>query len=248
MMTCKHTLDLLQDYLDGDLNEQQSILIEEHLADCPLCQDEYQSLVRLGDLYREETIVLPTDIQWQKSWKVIESRLKMPQYSLLHNLMVEIDMLFMGIFSPRHTGTRVAYSLGLFVIGLFMGSLVMSPTPRVYQKVVKVEHRVREVPVIQREEVVKYLNKEVAKLQVMEKIVEKPKVIYVANSNTFEPAPVFPSKEENNTATLMPASAPTDAWSAKYNVDKQIENIKNELAPTFRDAVTWSSRNVSDTN
>ena len=37
MICCKECLDLLSDYLDGDLDAQTSADLEEHFKDCPPC-------------------------------------------------------------------------------------------------------------------------------------------------------------------------------------------------------------------
>jgi len=37
MICCKECLDLLSDYLDGDLDPKSSAALEEHFQDCPPC-------------------------------------------------------------------------------------------------------------------------------------------------------------------------------------------------------------------
>ena len=37
MICCKECLDLLSDYLDGELDPQTSSSLEEHFQDCPPC-------------------------------------------------------------------------------------------------------------------------------------------------------------------------------------------------------------------
>jgi predicted anti-sigma-YlaC factor YlaD len=37
MICCKECLDLLSDYMDGDLDPQISADLEEHFQDCPPC-------------------------------------------------------------------------------------------------------------------------------------------------------------------------------------------------------------------
>lgn len=37
MICCKECLDLLYDYLEGDLDPQVSTSLEEHFQDCPPC-------------------------------------------------------------------------------------------------------------------------------------------------------------------------------------------------------------------
>jgi len=39
MFTCKESIDLLLDYLDGTMSDEQARHLEEHLAACPPCID-----------------------------------------------------------------------------------------------------------------------------------------------------------------------------------------------------------------
>jgi len=39
MFTCRESIDLLLDYLDGTMSEEQARHLEEHLAACPPCID-----------------------------------------------------------------------------------------------------------------------------------------------------------------------------------------------------------------
>jgi anti-sigma factor (TIGR02949 family) len=39
MFTCKESIDLLLDYLDGTMSDEQARHLEEHLTACPPCID-----------------------------------------------------------------------------------------------------------------------------------------------------------------------------------------------------------------
>jgi anti-sigma factor (TIGR02949 family) len=39
MFTCKESIDLLLEYLDGDMSDEQARHLEAHLAACPPCID-----------------------------------------------------------------------------------------------------------------------------------------------------------------------------------------------------------------
>lgn len=41
---CKEYCDLISDYLDGEINENECSIIEAHLRECPLCCVAYRSL------------------------------------------------------------------------------------------------------------------------------------------------------------------------------------------------------------
>ena len=40
-MSCKEVFERLHDYLDRELTPEEIKLVERHLADCPMCAEEY---------------------------------------------------------------------------------------------------------------------------------------------------------------------------------------------------------------
>ncbi|MFQ5450531.1 MAG: anti-sigma factor family protein [Nitrospinaceae bacterium] len=53
MICCKECLDLLSDYLDGELNPKTSADLEEHFQDCPPCIAFLNTLRSTTDLARD---------------------------------------------------------------------------------------------------------------------------------------------------------------------------------------------------
>ncbi|MFC2157677.1 anti-sigma factor family protein, partial [Acidobacteriota bacterium] len=58
-------LNLLGALLDGELNEDQSKLIEDHLKDCSACQKELESLKKLDLLSKDYFSSSPDDQYWK---------------------------------------------------------------------------------------------------------------------------------------------------------------------------------------
>lgn len=50
MNVCQHFCDQLSDYLDGVAREDECRLIEEHLEECPPCQEVFRSLKKTVDI------------------------------------------------------------------------------------------------------------------------------------------------------------------------------------------------------
>jgi len=244
-LKCQKCLDLLQDYLDGDLNGSAADEVRDHLDHCPICSEEYSALLKMSRLFQEEEIEYPSEYQWQKTWQEIEAHLAAPKVYWWQEIWMTIDYGFHRMLNPHSSALRLSYSLGLFIGGIFLGSILMNPDLRVSSKIVKLETQTLEVPVVQKEEVVKYLDNQVASASkpVSEKVVVKPKVIYVANAANFEPAPVFPMNDSGNSSdekSSVESSAKTeptrDIWEAKFNVDHTINAVKKELDVTFANA------------
>lgn len=65
MMCCKECLDLLYDYLDGDLDPEASKELDEHFKDCPPCISFLNTYKSTSELCRETlgNIDIPEAVQ-----------------------------------------------------------------------------------------------------------------------------------------------------------------------------------------
>jgi anti-sigma factor RsiW len=45
-LACREAVELMSDYLDGRLSDADRVRLEQHLADCPYC-DEYLAQLRI---------------------------------------------------------------------------------------------------------------------------------------------------------------------------------------------------------
>jgi anti-sigma factor (TIGR02949 family) len=74
---CRHLLDSLSDYLDGELNEEFCTELEHHLAGCKDCQIVVDTLRRTITLYRSQAAPppVPSDVR-QRLYK----RLNLDEY------------------------------------------------------------------------------------------------------------------------------------------------------------------------
>jgi len=222
-MTCKEILEQLQDYLDGDLKEKYTRQVEDHLESCRSCREEYQALKQISELFRKERIRLPNEEQWRETWKTIEVQIAAPKLSWYREIVVALDTVAMRVFAPQSLTLRASFSLGLFVLGIVFGGMYLAPSGQISQQVVKVEHQVKEVPVVE------YMEREIVKPQIVEKVIEKEKPVYLA-STPVTLAPVFPATDQSEIKTDTPG-----LWNSKDNVDEQIRKIHQELAPAFNE-------------
>lgn len=61
---CRHLLDSLSEYVDGDLNESLCAEIEAHMTECENCRVVVDTLALTVKLYRETTTpVLPDAVR-----------------------------------------------------------------------------------------------------------------------------------------------------------------------------------------
>jgi predicted anti-sigma-YlaC factor YlaD len=58
-MTCRELVDVITDYLEGTLAEADRVRFEEHLLECPYCQnylDQMRETIRTLGALREESL------------------------------------------------------------------------------------------------------------------------------------------------------------------------------------------------
>ena len=63
---CRHLLDSLSPYVDGDLSDELCVELERHLSDCENCQIVVDSLRKTVYLYRvasDEPPAVPEDVR-----------------------------------------------------------------------------------------------------------------------------------------------------------------------------------------
>ena len=65
MICCKECLDLLCDYLDGELESETVVALEEHFEDCPPCIAFLRTYKSTTKICREnlKDIELPEEVQ-----------------------------------------------------------------------------------------------------------------------------------------------------------------------------------------
>jgi hypothetical protein len=59
-MKCDLPVELLNGYLDGELDEQQKAQVEAHLKICPACQEELAALRKMDDYVRDSVLEEPS--------------------------------------------------------------------------------------------------------------------------------------------------------------------------------------------
>ena len=69
MICCKECLELLHDYLEGELNPEVNASLEEHLEDCPPC-------IAFVNTYKTTTDFCRTTLKSTEIPDVVKERLK----------------------------------------------------------------------------------------------------------------------------------------------------------------------------
>ena len=73
-MNCNTAFKLLDDYIDGELGQNDAETLKTHLEKCPECQQEYQQLVDLTDLLKKSPTNQPDQKYWDETTSIINAR------------------------------------------------------------------------------------------------------------------------------------------------------------------------------
>ncbi len=74
-MGCKKLRRILPKYMDGDLSERRSALVEEHVRDCSACAAELRTLEKMRSLLRTAGEAEMPDAYWGTYWERLEKKL-----------------------------------------------------------------------------------------------------------------------------------------------------------------------------
>jgi TolA-binding protein len=127
-MRCKKLRKTYFKYMDGQLSERKSGLLEEHIHDCPDCSAEAKALERMRSSLREAGRIEVTDNYWDTYWERLEA--KLPDRPSPVTLRSRLTDSFSGLFHrPLVLGRIVIYAFLLaFVIYITPDRLFDKPS------------------------------------------------------------------------------------------------------------------------
>ena len=75
-MTCRDNKDLIMAYLDGELDDTQKKVLQEHLTQCTQCSKELEEFKSLKSMTDNINLSEPEDQVWQRYWDNVYNRLE----------------------------------------------------------------------------------------------------------------------------------------------------------------------------
>ena len=75
-MTCQDNKDLMMAYLDGELDDKQHKVLQEHLAQCTQCSKELEEFKSLKSMTDNIVLSEPEDQIWQRYWDHVYNRIE----------------------------------------------------------------------------------------------------------------------------------------------------------------------------
>jgi TolA-binding protein len=127
-MRCKKLRKTYFEYMDGQLSERKSRLLEEHARDCPDCSAEAKALERMRLSLREAGRIEVSDNYWDTYWERLGK--KLPDRPSPVTLRSRLTDSFSGLFQrPLVLGRIVIYAILLaFVIYIAPDRMVDTPS------------------------------------------------------------------------------------------------------------------------
>lgn len=125
-MKCEECQILIEDYIDGTLDERAAARVISHTAECAQCAQFRQELAREQELYsRYQRDVEVTPLMWTS----IESRIRQERAKQPSGLVSRLREQFAGLFAGPRLSPAFAAVLVMLAIGLtvFVMSRLNSP-------------------------------------------------------------------------------------------------------------------------
>lgn len=68
--------ELISSYFDGELNEEQKKLINEHIRQCPECRKEFEEMGKFEEVMSKMELKQPSKEVWKVYWTSVYNRLE----------------------------------------------------------------------------------------------------------------------------------------------------------------------------
>lgn len=124
-MKCEECLPLIEEYIDGELNEKEAARLESHLTACRACAEELEALSREQEIYA----LYQRDVEVTRSqWNIVRARIEQEQDAIeVAPERARLQGWFGGIFGS-HALFRPAFiaALVLIAVGVTVGVMYLS--------------------------------------------------------------------------------------------------------------------------
>ena len=110
-MKCEETAELMSEHLDGRLDQDQERLLQEHLAGCPQCREDFAALKETVELVRSIPAVEPPSDLLADVRRRLETRKRRTLWYFLNTPQARVALaasvaLVVGVYSLQWIGER----------------------------------------------------------------------------------------------------------------------------------------------
>ena len=136
-MTCQDHKNLMMAYLDDELDKEQRLAFEAHLASCPECTKDLAQFQKLKEITDGVAFVEPEDRVWSEYWGGVYNRIERGTGWILFSVAAMALLIYggfeliEGIIEDRTVGVLMKVGLLALIGGLAL-LLVSVARERVY--------------------------------------------------------------------------------------------------------------------
>jgi hypothetical protein len=144
-MNCEKTREKFADYLVGDVDEKSLAEVQTHLAACPACRGELESLnaiwTKLGVLHQEQ----PSSALRQRFYAMLEAYKEGMEKERTRASFGQAVSRWVKRFMPRRPVYQFALSIILLASGLGGGYWMSSNRPAVKREIIALKQEVNDM-------------------------------------------------------------------------------------------------------
>ena len=124
---CKKTRDLVERYFDGELSRRQAARLDDHLAECPKCEAQLQSLHRTRGALQGVLREAASKVDFNTMWRSIQPQLQGPKPAFWERFNVAIREYFSAYKPIWAMAGAAAAVAALVAIPLLVKDTPLSP-------------------------------------------------------------------------------------------------------------------------
>jgi anti-sigma factor RsiW len=123
MMKCQECENFLEEYLDGELDERTTKIVEAHLAACEVCANAYDALVSEATLYAAYERGIEVS---PRLWGGVEARIRSEMTGGEVGLLQRVSAWFAPLFTAPRFSPALTAALVLVAIALTVGVMKLT--------------------------------------------------------------------------------------------------------------------------
>jgi hypothetical protein len=136
--------DKISAFFDGELKNEEAVMVSDHFEECQLCKKEYERLQRFDELVQENS-KLSEEEYWEKSAQRIESALEADK-------KIETKITEVGPFAWKGLGWKLTTAAASIALITFIAIYEKDMSDEMYEltepESVIVEHSIQETAVV----------------------------------------------------------------------------------------------------
>ena len=119
--------ELISSYYDGELDDEQKIIIKKHLEDCPECQKEFEEMGKFEEVMDKMELKKPPKEVWQVYWSSVYNRLERRIGWILLSIGAIIVLFYAGYKAIEGIiqDPTIPLILKVGILGLLAGLVVL---------------------------------------------------------------------------------------------------------------------------